>query len=141
MVTENQGGRLNSKSSRAIHRLSFTIFYHFFKIEKSKLFFKFYGYFIFLKVEFPHVPVLAHMVHGLGAVISYFLDYDKSVNTKNACSVYICISGSIRLVDACASFLFQSLLAVLQYPLDFSQCLKLLSKLFVYCYQTSSFQQ
>lgn len=91
--------------------------------------------------EFPHVPVLAHMVHGLGAVISYFLDYDKSVNTKNACSVYICISGSIRLVDAYASFLFQSLLAVLQYPLDFSQCLKLLSKLFVYCYQTSSFQQ
>lgn len=56
--------------------------------------------------EFPHVPVLAHMVHGLGAVISYFLDYDKSVNTKNACSVYICISGSIRLVDACASFPF-----------------------------------
>lgn len=44
----------NSKSARAIHRLSFTILYHFFKIEKSKLFFKFYGYFIFLK--FRGVP-------------------------------------------------------------------------------------
>lgn len=91
--------------------------------------------------EFPHVPVLAHMVHGLGAVISYFLDYDKSVNTKKC---LFCVYLYIRLYtpfDACASFLFQSLLAVLQYPLDFSQCLKLLSKLFVYCYQTSSFQQ
>lgn len=44
--------------------------------------------------EFPHVPVLAHMVHGLGAVISYFLDYDKSVNTKKC---LFCVYLYIRL--------------------------------------------
>lgn len=48
--------------------------------------------------EFPHVPVLAHMVHGLGAVISYFLDYDKSVNTKKC---LFCVYLYIRFYTPC----------------------------------------